>query len=297
MRYSSDMELGVRGGESLFERTLEALPDGVLLTDASRRVVYTNRAFARHWKIPQHVIDGGDDSALLMFAANQIDDQSAFKVEVERLHMTNESSEDEISLKDGRIMSRRSVPFADKGEVKGRIWIFSDVTEARNAMVDALTGLPNRRAYSRLFPAFAQAADDGFLRAVAVMDVDNFKKFNDYYGHTAGDVVLSQIGRIVRSHFENADDLIFRIGGEEFVMASKARSAVSAFTLFDRVRRSVSEMGTTHVGNAPHGRVTVSLGLGTFRGPRDPSDVFDRVDAALYQAKGDGRNMAVPVSF
>jgi diguanylate cyclase (GGDEF)-like protein len=297
VKHFRDMVARSRGGESLFERTLEALPDGVLLTDASRGVIYANRAFARHWRIPQHVVDGGDDSALLMFAANQIDDQCSFRVEVERLHMTGESLEDELKLKDGRIMSRRSVPFHEKGEVTGRIWIFSDVTEARNATIDALTGLPNRRAYSRLFPAFALAADDGFLRSVAMMDVDNFKIFNDSYGHAAGDVVLSEIGRIIRSHFGNADDLVFRIGGEESLMASKARSAARAIELFDRVRRSIADMETAHAGNAPHDNVTVSMGLGTFRGPRDPGEVFDRVDAALYQAKAAGRNIAVPVAI
>jgi diguanylate cyclase (GGDEF)-like protein len=193
--------------------------------------------------------------------------------------------------------SRRSVPFQEGSTFDGRIWIFSDVTDARNAMVDVLTGLPNRRAFSRDFPAYAGAGDDGLLRSVAVMDVDNFKKFNDRYGHPAGDAVLSQIGRIVRSHFEDADDLVFRIGGEEFLMASKARSSVSAFRLFDQVRRSVAAMDINHAGNAPHSSVTVSLGLGTFRGPRDPGKVFEQVDAALYQAKFDGRNVTVPVAF
>lgn len=217
------------GGRSMFERALEALPDGVLITDSSRRVVYTNRAFAKHWNIPSILLVEGDDVALLRYVASQLTDDAAFQFEVERLHRINKSSEDEVRFKDGRIFARRSVPFEEAGTLGGRIWVFTDVTDARNAMVDSLTGIPNRRAFSRNFPGYAGAKDDGFLRAVAVMDVDNFKKFNDLYGHAAGDVVLSRIGRILRSHFEDADDLVFRIGGEEFLMASKARSRISAF--------------------------------------------------------------------
>lgn len=285
------------GAQSLLERALEALPDGVLITDSRRRIIYTNRAFAQHWNIPSCLLLENDDRAMLRYVTSQLVDSAAFHSEVERLHQINESSEDEILFKDGRIFSRRSVPFEKADVLEGRIWIFTDVTDARNALVDSLTGLPNRRAFSRNFPRYAEARDDGFLRAVAIMDIDNFKKFNDLYGHSAGDVLLSRIGRILRSHFEDADDLVFRIGGEEFLMASKTRSATSAFSFFDGVRRSVAEMDVPHAGNEPHRCVTASLGLGTFRGPTDPGHVFDRVDGALYRAKAEGRNMTVPISF
>ncbi len=285
------------GGQSLFERALEALPDGVLITNSSRKVVYTNRAFAKHWDIPSTLLVTGDEGALLRYVTSQLTDGPAFQFEVERLNGINESSEDEIRFKDGRIFSRRSVPFEEDGAAGGRIWIFTDVTDARNALVDALTGLPNRRAFSRAFPVFARAANDGFLRAVAVMDIDNFKQFNDLYGHAAGDVVLSQIGRILKSRFEGADDLVFRIGGEEFLMASKARSTISAVAFYEQVREAVSDMDVPHAGNEPHSRVTASLGLGTFRCPMDGRNVFDRVDAALYRAKSNGRNMTIQISF
>lgn len=284
-------------GGTLFERVLEALPDGVLITDFSRRVVYANPAFAKHWNIPSDILLEGDDRAMLRYVEAQLADSSNFLSEVERLHLISGSSEDEIHFKDGRIFSRRSVPFEEMGIFKGRIWIFSDVTDARNSLLDALTGLPNRRAYSRDFPRYTADSDDGFVRSVAVMDVDNFKKYNDLYGHAAGDAVLMQIGRIVRAQLEGADDLMFRIGGEEFLLASKTKFSVDAFTFFDQVRRSVSAMEVPHAGNAPHANVTVSLGLGTFRGPKDAGIVFERVDAALYQAKFLGRNVTVEISF
>ena len=236
-------------GRSVFERALEALPDGVLLTDVHRRVVYANRAFAEQWSIPPHLVESGDDMALLSFVSDQLVDPAGFRQEVERLTPSDESTEDEIRFKDGRIFSRRSVPCVERGSIEARIWIFTDVTEARNSLLDVLTGLPNRRAYSRSFPLRISMPDDGLFQSVAIMDVDNFKAYNDWYGHAAGDAVLRGIGSIIRSHFQEADDLMFRIGGEEFLIASKNRSLIDAFSLFDSVRGRVEAERTAHAGN------------------------------------------------
>lgn len=275
---------------SLFERTLDALPDGVLLTSATRRVVYANPAFAKHWNIPAEMLSAGDEPRMLQFVQDQLIDPAAFLDEVERINPTSEASEDEVHLKDGRILSRRSVPFEESGLFAARLWIFTDVTEARHARVDALCGVPNRRAYSSEFPKFSEAADDGLIKSVAILDIDNFKSYNDRYGHAAGDIVLRQIGTLLRRHLSNADDLIFRIGGEEFLLASKSREETDALSFFEALRQSVMEMSLTHDGNAPHNVVTASLGLGLFRGPRNPAELFTSVDAALYRAKGNGRN-------
>ena len=283
--------------KSMFEKALEALPDGVLLTNASRRVLYANRAFATHWGIPPELLASDDESSMLKFVTDQLADPEEFQREVERLHPTDESSQDEVRFKDGRIFSRRSVPFQKEGEFQARIWIFTDVTEAHNASIDALTGIKNRHAYSRDFPSYVRAEDDGFVRSVAIMDVDNFKKYNDRYGHEAGDAVLRQIGHILQSHLHNADDLLFRVGGEEFLMAVRSRNEIDALALFETVRCSIAAMETVHEGNSPHGVVTASIGLASFHDGKDPAEVFRRVDAAMYEAKKKGRNAIVPLSF
>jgi diguanylate cyclase (GGDEF)-like protein len=275
---------------SLFERALDALPDGVLLTNASRDVVYANPAFARHWNIPGEVLSEGNDNRLLKFVQDQLVDPDAFRREVERINPTSESSEDEIRLKDGRVLSRRSVPFEEDGRFEARLWIFTDVTEARHARTDALCGLPNRRAYSTDFPIFAQSADDGLIKAVGIMDIDNFKGYNDRYGHAAGDLVLRQIGNLLRHHLAKADDMVFRIGGEEFLLACKAREEGEALSFFEALRCSVAAMSLTHLSNPPYNVVTASFGLGVFRGPRDPGELFTSIDTELYQAKASGRN-------
>ncbi len=81
---------------TLFERALDALPDGVLLTDTSRHVVYANAAFAEHWNIPQGMIAARDEARMLQFVQDQLVDPAAFVREVERINPTSETSQDEI---------------------------------------------------------------------------------------------------------------------------------------------------------------------------------------------------------
>jgi diguanylate cyclase (GGDEF)-like protein len=190
-------------------------------------------------------------------------------------------SRDEIRFKDGKVFSRRSVPFREADSTNARIWIFSDITEVRSATLDHLTGLRNRLAFSREFRPFVENDGDESVRSVAMMDVDNFKAYNDLYGHAAGDEVLRQIGTILRSHLHRADDLLFRFGGEEFLLAVRTRRDFDARTLFDAVRTSIAALVQPHSGNLPHGMVTASLGFTSFVGARDADEVFRTVATAL----------------
>ena len=256
----------------------------------ARRSSYANAAFERIWNVPKGVIVAGDDSALLPWVASQVADTVAFVGEVKRLYGSMESSEDIVHLRDGRTLSRRSVPFREDCEMHTRIWIFTDVTEARSACIDTMTGLPNRRAYSQIFPQAVLAEDDGLIRTVSIMDIDNFKLYNDTYGHSAGDEVLRRIGVMLRRSLTRSDDLVFRIGGEEFLISSRFRKRSAISTFFEEIRRSVELEDIDHAGNAPHNCVTASFGVAIFTGPKEPDAVFRQADAMLYDAKASGRN-------
>ena len=274
----------------LFQRALDCLPDGVLLVREGKTIVYANTAFEKIWNVPKGMILAGDDSALLPWVAGQVADTKAFVGEVKRLYGSLDSSEDIVPLKDGRTLSRRSVPFREDGEMHTRIWVFTDVTDARNACIDTMTGLPNRRAYSQMFPKAVLADDDGLLRTVSIMDIDNFKQYNDRYGHSAGDDVLRRIGMLLRQNLTRSDDLVFRIGGEEFLISCKFRRHSAIATFFDEIRRSVELEDIAHAGNAPHNCVTASFGVAVFAGPKEPDTVFRQADKLLYSAKALGRN-------
>jgi diguanylate cyclase (GGDEF)-like protein len=277
---------------SLFERALDCLPDGVLLVRDASTIVYANQAFEKIWNVPGGVIKSKDDSALLPWVANQVADTATFVGEVKRLYRSSESSEDIVPLKDGRIISRRSVPLTEEG-VHTRIWIFTDITEARHARIDAITGLPNRRAYAKEYPGFVLSRSDGLTRSVAIMDIDNFKSYNDTYGHAAGDEVLRRIGAILRTHMFRSDDLVFRIGGEEFLLACKFRQPSAVVAFFEEIRASVQLENIEHYANAPYNCVTSSFGIAVTEGPAEPESVFKRADASLYRAKASGRNKVV----
>lgn len=282
--------LGTSVSKSLFELALDSLPDGVVLIDADRRVIYSNAALIRQWGVPEEIAATRDEHLMLGYACQQLVDPTQFLNEVDRVTPTNEPVEDELLLRDGRILMRRSVPFVTDGAFAGRLWVFSDVTEARSARLDPLCGIPNRRAYSADFPAFAEAAPDGSVRSVGLVDVDNFKAYNDLYGHAAGDLVLRQIGALLRKRIAPVDDMAFRIGGEEFVVACRVAGEGDAVAFFEALRAAVAGLDLPHDGNVPHGKVTISIGVGTFREPQPASDLFTQVDAALYRAKRNGRN-------
>ena len=92
----------------IFELTLNALPDGVLLVDANRRVIFANPAFMEQWKLPASLRSNCDEAAMLRHASAQLIDPESFLRDVERLHPTGEAPQDELFLNDGRILARRA---------------------------------------------------------------------------------------------------------------------------------------------------------------------------------------------
>lgn len=155
------------------------------------------------------------------------------------------------------------------------------------AMTDSLTGLANRRcALDWLGRLMRASAEEGVPLAVVIFDIDHFKAINDCFGHPTGDAVLRRVAEIARQHVRG-DDLIGRIGGEEFLWLLPEVGTAAARQRAEQLRAAI-EHGTAQGGELP--RATVSLGLAQFR-PGDTAErVLARADAALYQAKQTGRN-------
>ena len=161
----------------------------------------------------------------------------------------------------------------------------------QQAMRDPLTGLPNRRAYDeRVAQEYARWKRFGDPLALLVWDVDDFKKVNDEFGHKAGDKALIMIGKLLRERLRETD-FIARYGGEEIVVLLIGARAPDALRLAEDMRAAV-ENGGLHAHGRPVG-LTVSGGLTLFAGGDSPDEAFDRADAALYKAKGQGKNRVV----
>jgi diguanylate cyclase (GGDEF)-like protein len=159
----------------------------------------------------------------------------------------------------------------------------------RNALVDAMTGLHNRRWLDDSLPRFVSRFSRGSLELAALMvDVDHFKRFNDTYGHPAGDAVLVMVARILRTGFRPTDQ-VARFGGEEFTVILPDTDEVGARVAAERVRRAVSAAVAKH-GDEPLPTVTVSIGGATLAAGDTASTLVARADAALYKSKQAGRD-------
>jgi diguanylate cyclase (GGDEF)-like protein/putative nucleotidyltransferase with HDIG domain len=157
--------------------------------------------------------------------------------------------------------------------------------EQRSRM-DELTGLFNRRHFDeRLKEEVARHSRYGDVFSIFILDLDNFKTYNDVYGHPAGDMLLSQIGRIIKSSLRDAD-LAFRYGGDEFVVILPQTARDDAYAVADRVREQIAaEMEKESL------TVTCSLGLASY--PEDgviSGELVTAADTALYYAKWTGGN-------
>jgi diguanylate cyclase (GGDEF)-like protein len=167
---------------------------------------------------------------------------------------------------------------------------------------DKLTGLYNRRSFEqrlrRLLKLSRQRAraavggeeerrggrDDDSKIFLAILDIDHFKRINDTYGHVYGDEVILMLAQLMRASFRQSD-VLFRFGGEEFVMLIAAESEKVAHYALDRFRKFIADHAFPQVGH-----VTVSIGYARITENDYPEIVLDRADKALYFAKQNGRN-------
>jgi diguanylate cyclase (GGDEF)-like protein len=160
------------------------------------------------------------------------------------------------------------------------------------ASVDGLTGISNRRAFDeRLGEQWAHAVRVRTPLALAIVDLDNFKQYNDVYGHPAGDECLRAVAAALKGEMGRPEDLAARFGGEEFAALLPNTTAEGARRVAERIRAAVLKLNITHLGN-PWNRVSVSIGYASVI----PTTVdtalglIQLADAALYRAKREGRN-------
>lgn len=160
----------------------------------------------------------------------------------------------------------------------------------RSARMDALMEIWNRGAFDDYHADLNdRTAKSGGIYVVFMADVDNFKKYNDTYGHTAGDDVLKAVAGALKQTLRD-HDFLARYGGEELVVLCEKAEPKIAPRIAERLRSSIWNLDIPHEQNAAHGRVTISLGAAFFDAtlPESPTELLIRADAALYEAKEQG---------
>jgi diguanylate cyclase (GGDEF)-like protein len=161
------------------------------------------------------------------------------------------------------------------------------------ALRDGLTGLANRRCFNEAIERELQrAARNGLPLSLIMVDIDNFKTFNDQYGHPAGDTCLCAVSAAVQGVLRRPDDMAARYGGEEFAILLPETDTAGAVQIVGDMQAAVRALAIRHEAG-PLGVVTLSAGVASWSSGRliaTPGWLVEAADAALYEAKAQGRN-------
>jgi diguanylate cyclase len=159
------------------------------------------------------------------------------------------------------------------------------------ALVDFLTGAPNRKAFDQaLTECISEATSDKKNLALLLIDIDHFKRFNDEYGHLIGDYVLKFVVKKIKEMVKGRD-FLSRFGGEEFAVILPQTPLVGAKTVAENIRSYFAQATLKEIATLRNlGKISVSIGAACYRSGESPETLITRCDRALYSAKNAGRN-------
>jgi diguanylate cyclase len=165
---------------------------------------------------------------------------------------------------------------------------------SRSVTIDPVTGILNRVGLDQAMAGILDEATEGHIRmSLGVVDIDNFKKLNDTYGHQIGDQILRLVGKALITSTREIDT-VGRMGGDEFVMVIRGEDLMGARLLAERARRAIVDCDLTKVlGKGVLGNVTASIGVAQFRPGDTLAGLFERADNCMFEAKSLGRNQVI----
>jgi diguanylate cyclase (GGDEF)-like protein len=169
-------------------------------------------------------------------------------------------------------------------------------TLERLSLTDQLTGVANRRAFDNLLQnEILRHRRSGAPLCLLLVDVDHFKLYNDAYGHAAGDWALKVVAECMQAAVQRRTDLVARLGGEEFAVVLAETAVDGARAVAEAIRHELAERAMLHQRSTTSNYLTVSIGIAELspQDGEDPQRLYQRADAALYGAKGSGRDRAV----
>ncbi|MRX06411.1 diguanylate cyclase [Pseudoduganella sp. FT25W] len=297
-------------------KLMELLVIPTFVIDTQCRVIIWNRACERLTGVPAWEVLGTTDHWKSFYEEKRptladlvIQGRSAELHRLYRQHARRHEADNNLCAENWcdmpRVGRRRylaadaSPIFDSEGKLVAVVETLRDVTDEKRAQValeqlatrDGLTGLANRRCFDDTLNAeWQRALRNQQPLSLLMVDVDNFKQYNDAYGHLGGDECLQRIASAVSSEMR-ANDLVARYGGEEFAVILPNQSLKGAAIVAERIRCRVEQLRLPNLGSKQH-VVTVSIGAATAlaAAENDPSQLVATADSALYRAKHMGRN-------
>ncbi len=308
-------EDAVRASEEIYKTILMASPDDITIADLSGRIIMVSEAA---YKMFGYESEDAIGMSVMDFIAPEEHERAHANI-MRMIHenyngpneyraIRKDGSCFDIEVNNGLIRDRQGNPVrmvlivrditnrkkAEQQiqELVYQLEIERDLAQ-RNSLTDNLTGLSNRRLFDNVLRTeFSRHKRSGSQLSLIMLDVDHFKKYNDHYGHLAGDDCLRQIARALKAVVERGPDIVARYGGEEFVVILPDTDRHGAAVLAGRIGKSVLKLALPHAQSDISEFVTISLGVATAADHvlTDGSQLVALADQALYQAKKDGRN-------
>ncbi|KQV36891.1 diguanylate cyclase [Massilia sp. Root335] len=304
----------VAADRAFSHQLMETLAIPIFVLDTTSRVMLWNRACERLTGVPAHEIIGTREHWRSFFEDRRptladllIEERAAEAGRIQSrhgladdTHLSAESWCDMPRLGRRRYLAADACPiYDDRGRLAAVVETLRDMTDEKLAQIaleqlatrDGLTGLANRRCFDETLHAeWARALRQRQPLSLLMVDVDNFKAYNDANGHLGGDECLKRIATAVASEMR-ANDLVARYGGEEFAVILPNQSLKGAASVAERIRTRVEQLQVPNrLADGQH--VTVSIGAATAIAAPDnsASELVAIADAALYRAKHMGRN-------
>ena len=305
----------IRESEETYKTILMASPDDITIAELSGRIVMVSEAANRIFGYPLGL---GPGMSVMDFIAPE-DRARAYADTLRMLEAGHpgpheyqgvrmDGSRFDIEVNNAAIRDRDGTPLrmviiardiSDRKQAEKRIrelvqQLETERDHARSsALTDSLTGLSNRRRFDiSIATEFARHTRIGATLAVVMIDVDYFKRFNDSYGHLAGDDCLKRVAGAIRGVAARATDVVARYGGEEFMVILPDTNRHGAATLAARIRDAVLQLSIPHATSEVSEFVTISVGVVAAADHllTDGDQLVALADQALYQAKRSGRN-------
>lgn len=189
----------------------------------------------------------------------------------------------------------------DNGEQIGEVIVRYDITDKKVyeklSITDSLTGLYNRRYFNEILTReVSRATREKTYLSFLILDIDFFKKYNDTYGHDAGDKALISVAHAINKSLKRGSDYVFRLGGEEFGILFSQNNEIESLELANKIRKNIEKLNILHSNSKVANHITASIGLLCVNFIDEivgEHGFYTMADDALYQAKRDNRNKVV----